>query len=158
VRTHAWNVQLGLLLIKMEFAAKFNRLANNSIVRKVSARNVMKDTRSPMENVIEMIRQLLPTLDAPSGKVESANSAPRDGTSIHKTSVCLSVISAQPGPKRVHVKLATTDLLLKRVLASKITTLASSPTVTSSVKFGPDKSAQNAQTELFSIKTVFVLQ
>ena len=87
--THAWSVRLGLPLIKTEFAARSNRLASNSIVRRVSARNVTKDTPSQMESAIEMIRQPLPILGVLSGKTVFANNAPKDGSSIHKTSVCL---------------------------------------------------------------------
>ena len=59
--------------------------------------------------------------------------------------------SAQPGPKKVPVKPATTDPLSNKVPAFRTMTSALFQTATSSVKFGPDKSAQNAQTELFSI-------
>jgi hypothetical protein len=44
--------QIDLLLIKMEFAAKFRPPANNLIHNKESAKNVMKDTLLLMENVI----------------------------------------------------------------------------------------------------------
>ena len=60
--------------------------ANSSIPRKESAKNAMKDTQLSMANALKSIRAPPTTLDAHSGKMESAPNAPRDGSSMSITS------------------------------------------------------------------------
>jgi hypothetical protein len=110
-KTPASSVQTDMPLIKTEFVAKLKKLANNSILNKEFAKNVMRDIQSLMESAIERIKQPLPILDALSGKTEFVNNALKDGILAHQTFVSLSVIFAQHGHKKVPVNHATMDIL-----------------------------------------------
>lgn len=73
---NALNALMDTSSIKKEFVAKFPHFVINSIERKESARNAIKDIPSSMAAV----RSLNKMLDVLNGMVTNALNAPKDGT------------------------------------------------------------------------------
>ena len=109
-----FNVLTDIISIKTEFVVRFREPANNSILNRESAKNVMKGTQLSMDPAPKLTPPPKLTLDALFGPAEYALLALRDGTSTLTTCAPLSVISAQLGMIRAVSALpATTDLLSK---------------------------------------------
>ena len=91
--------------------------------------------------------------------MEPARLAPQDGTSTKIKHVSPSATYATPGTKSPdNASPATTDQLLRTETVSLMSILVLSPKVISFVRFGLEKFAKNALTEVSSIKMDFVLQ
>lgn len=93
----ACNVRIVSSSIKMESAVRYKALANNSTLSKVFARSAMRAIPSSMAHVSRLTRQPLPMSDAPSGAMEFALNAQRDGSSMPRRSALLSPIFAHHG-------------------------------------------------------------
>jgi hypothetical protein len=111
-KTPASNAPTDTTSIRTESAAKSKLHANNSIPKKESARNVIKDTQLSMANVLKSIKAPQTTLDAPNGKTECALNAQRDGTSMLTRCVFKSATSAHPGTNKLEPALNATMGLL----------------------------------------------
>ena len=155
----ASSAPIDTTLIKMESAVKFRELASSSTFKKESAKNATKDTQSSMEGAKKSTSPLTPMKDAPSGPMESAKPAPRDGTSMLMEFALPSATSAPPGMKNQEPALpATTDPLLLTGTVLLMSTPVLFPKATFSAKPGTKKTVSLVPIEAFSMPMVSAFQ
>ena len=142
------SAPIDITLIKMAFAVKYKELASNSISKKASAKDAMKDTQSSMASVKKSMSTKLPLLDVPFGLTVNAKPAQKDGTSTLIELVSQLVISAPLGMRLLEpAQPATMDLLCRKEIVSLTLIPALFLKVTSSAKFGIKKFVLNALIE-----------
>jgi len=143
----------------MEYAVKSRELASNSTFKKASAKNVMRDTQSLMENAKESITLSQAILAALFGLQASVKPAQKDGSSMPTTSAHPSATSVPPGMKSPETaKHATMDLSFKREDVSSTLIPALSPSQTFYVTFGWENNVWNAPKEASSMLMASVSQ